>query len=38
MDKISDKPLVVIHCFVYNYEPYLHDCFDDDLNGKIKCQ
>lgn len=23
-----DKPLVAIHCLVYNHEPYLRDCFD----------
>ena len=22
------KPLVAIHCFVYNHEPYLRDCFE----------
>jgi glycosyltransferase involved in cell wall biosynthesis len=22
------KPLVAIHCLVYNHEPYLRDCFD----------
>lgn len=24
----SDKPLVAIHCLVYNHEPYLRDCFE----------
>ena len=28
MDKIDYKPLVAIHCFVYNHEPYLRDCFE----------
>lgn len=28
MDKIDNKPLVAIHCFVYNHEPYLRDCFE----------
>ena len=27
-DKIDNKPLVAIHCLVYNHEPYLHDCFE----------
>lgn len=22
------KPLVAIHCLVYNHEPYLRDCFE----------
>ena len=25
---MKDKPLVAIHCLVYNHEPYLRDCFD----------
>ena len=25
---INDKPLVAIHCLVYNHEPYLRDCFE----------
>lgn len=24
----QDKPLVAIHCLVYNHEPYLRDCFE----------
>lgn len=24
----NEQPLVVIHCFVYNHEPYLRDCFE----------
>lgn len=28
MDKIDNKPLVAIHCLVYNHEPYLRDCFE----------
>ena len=24
----TDKPLVAIHCLVYNHEPYLRDCFE----------
>lgn len=28
MDKIENKPLVAIHCLVYNHEPYLRDCFE----------
>lgn len=28
MDKIDYKPLVAIHCLVYNHEPYLRDCFE----------
>lgn len=29
MEKISKiKPLVAIHCLVYNHEPYLRDCFE----------
>lgn len=24
----DNKPLVAIHCLVYNHEPYLRDCFD----------
>lgn len=24
----NDKPLVAIHCLVYNHEPYLRDCFE----------
>lgn len=22
------KPLVAIHCLVYNHEPYLYDCIE----------
>ena len=25
---MKDKPLVAIHCLVYNHEPYLRDCFE----------
>jgi glycosyltransferase involved in cell wall biosynthesis len=25
---MKDKPLVAIHCLVYNHEPYLRDCLD----------
>lgn len=25
---IDSKPLVAIHCLVYNHEPYLRDCFE----------
>ena len=25
---IKNKPLVAIHCLVYNHEPYLRDCFE----------
>lgn len=25
---IDNKPLVAIHCLVYNHEPYLRDCFE----------
>ena len=28
MDTIDKRPLVAIHCFVYNHEPYLRDCFE----------
>lgn len=28
MDTIDRRPLVAIHCFVYNHEPYLRDCFE----------
>lgn len=28
MDTIDRRPLVAIHCFVYNQEPYLRDCFE----------
>ena len=28
MDKIDYKPLVAIHCLVYNHETYLRDCFE----------
>ena len=29
MDKSNkNSPLVAIHCFVYNHEPYLRDCFE----------
>ena len=28
MDMINHKPLVAIHCLVYNHEPYLRDCFE----------
>ena len=28
MDTIDNRPLVAIHCFVYNHEPYLRDCFE----------
>lgn len=28
MDMIDHKPLVAIHCLVYNHEPYLRDCFE----------
>lgn len=29
MDKSNkNSPLVAIHCFVYNHEPYLRDCFN----------
>lgn len=28
MDTIDKRPLVAIHCFVYNHEPYLRDCLD----------
>lgn len=24
----DNKPLVAIHCLVYNHEPYLRDCFE----------
>ncbi len=24
----QDKPIVAIHCLVYNHEPYLRDCFE----------
>ena len=30
----DSKPLVAIHCLVYNHEPYLRDCFE----GFIKQQ
>ena len=26
--KSTDKPLVAIHCLVYNHEPYLRKCLD----------
>ena len=25
---MKDKPLVAIHCLVYNHEPYLRECFE----------
>lgn len=28
------KPLVAIHCLVYNHEPYLRDCFEGFVNLK----
>lgn len=28
MDTIDRRLLVAIHCFVYNHEPYLRDCFE----------
>ena len=28
MDTIDKRSLVAIHCFVYNHEPYLRDCFE----------
>lgn len=28
MDTIDNRPLVAIHCFVYNHEPYLRDCLE----------
>ena len=28
MDTIDRRPLVAIHCFVYNHEPYLRDCLE----------
>ena len=28
MNNIDNKPLVAIHCLVYNHEPYLRDCFE----------
>ena len=30
----DNKPLVAIHCLVYNHEPYLRDCFDGFVKQK----
>lgn len=36
MDKIDNKPLVAIHCLVYNHEPYLRDCFEGFVMQQTK--
>ena len=31
------KPLVAIHCFAYNHEPYLRDCFEGFVMQQTNC-